>query len=73
MSETAMLLIAVVGGAATIGAAAIATRVTIRNQIRLIQKDNHLLYLWNRQLVDHIYRGEPPPPPEPPAGLFANN
>src|SRR6218665_780116 len=25
--------------------------------------DRHLLYLWNRQLVDHIYRGIGPPPP----------
>src|SRR6218665_3118909 len=28
--------------------------------------DRHLLYLWNRQLVDHIYRGIGPPPPQPP-------
>ena len=74
MLDTAMLLTAAIfGAAATVGAAIIATRVTIRSQVRLVQKDNHLLYLWNRQLVDHIYRGEPPPPPEPPAGLFAKN
>src|SRR6218665_2348290 len=32
--------------------------------------DRRLLYLWNRQLVDHIYRGIGPPPPQPPPGLF---
>ena len=74
MLDTAMLLTAAIfGGAATVGAAIIATRVTIRSQVRLVQKDNHLLYLWNRQLVDHIYKGQPPPPPEPPAGLFTKN
>lgn len=33
-------------------------------------EDNALLYLWNRELVDHIYKGKPPPAPVPPAGLF---
>jgi hypothetical protein len=27
-------------------------------------------WLYTRELVDHIYRGAPPPPPKPPAGLF---
>lgn len=35
-----------------------------------LQRDNALLYLWNRQLVDHIYRGLEPPAPAPPPGLF---
>src|SRR6218665_2535702 len=35
--------------------------------------DRHLLYLWNRQLVDHIYRGIGPPPPQPPPRLFTND
>lgn len=43
---------------------------TVRSQVRLVQKDNSLLYLWNRQLVDHIYRGLGPPAPSPPDGLF---
>lgn len=32
--------------------------------------DNQRLWLWNRSLVDHIYKGLGPPPPEPPAALF---
>lgn len=44
--------------------------ITVRSQVARVQKDNHLLYLWNRELVDHIYRGKPPPPPAPPKGLF---
>src|SRR6218665_842194 len=35
--------------------------------------DRHLLYLWNRQLVDHIYRGIGPPPPQPPPRPFTNH
>ena len=44
--------------------------LTVRSQVRLVQKDNSLLYLWNRELVDHIYRRQEPPPPSPPDGLF---
>jgi len=32
--------------------------------------DLQRLYLYNRELVDHIYREVGPPPPPPPAGLF---
>lgn len=35
-----------------------------------MQADNALLWQWNRQLVDHIYKGLGPPPPEPPENLF---
>jgi len=34
------------------------------------QKDIHRNYLYNRELVDHIYRDLGPPPPPPPPGLF---
>ncbi|WP_390134452.1 hypothetical protein [Bifidobacterium apicola] len=46
------------------------------NEAQMIQDaiaDNQRLWLWNRQLVDHIYKGYPPPPPEPPADLFRRN
>ena len=42
----------------------------VEAQLEKLNKDNHLLYLWNRQLVDHIYADRKPPPPSPPAGLF---
>lgn len=35
--------------------------------------DSQLLWQWNRQLIDHIYRGDPPPPPKPPHGLFEHD
>jgi uncharacterized membrane-anchored protein YhcB (DUF1043 family) len=38
-----------------------------------MQTDNSLLWQWNRELVDHIYKRSPPPPPAPPAGLFTDN
>lgn len=44
--------------------------ITLAVQVSKWQADNQLLWHYNRQLVDHIYRGNPPPPPAPPAGLF---
>ncbi|MGN7978102.1 hypothetical protein ACTJJ4_11035 [Microbacterium sp. 22195] len=44
--------------------------VTLGVQLTKWKSDNQRLWYWNRQLVDHIYRGSPPPPPAPPAGLF---
>ncbi len=35
-----------------------------------LERENRLMWLWCRQLVDHIYRGNPPPPPPAPTGLF---
>lgn len=64
------IVVAVIGACASVAAAIIATRVTVRSQVARVQKDNQLLYLWNRQLVDHIYRRQAPPPPSPPDGLF---
>lgn len=34
--------------------------------------DTQRLWQWNRQLIDHIYRGAPPPPPQPPDHLFTD-
>lgn len=44
--------------------------VTLAVQLTKWQADNRRLWLWNRQLVDHIYRGLGPPAPAPPAELF---
>lgn len=44
--------------------------ITLAAQLTKWQADNQLLWQYNRQLIDHIYRGNPPPPPAPPAGLF---
>lgn len=39
---------------------------------RLLRSDRQqqLMWLYCRQLIDHIYKGCPPPPPAPPAGLL---
>ncbi len=44
--------------------------ITLAVQLGKWYADNQLLWLYNRQLMDHIYRGNPPPPPAPPPGLF---
>lgn len=64
------LTVALIGLVAAIGGSYLTVRAQVRAQVRLVQKDNALLYLWNRELVDHIYKGLGPPPPAPPAGLF---
>lgn len=43
------------------------------HQLKTTMRDNQRLWAYNRQLVDHIYRGAPPPPPDPPTGLFDPN
>lgn len=79
MSET--VTAAVIGGAVSILGAVLAfvaarrarkANRTDELERRIVQRDrdNHRLWYWNRQLVDHIYRGKPPPPPAPPQGLF---
>lgn len=38
--------------------------------LRRTRLQSHRVFLHNRQLVDHIYRGNPPPPPPPPEGIW---
>lgn len=75
MSED--IIIAIVGVAGT-GLGVIVSALAQHHRARfdeaqIIQDaiaDNQRLWLWNRSLVDHIYKGLGPPPPEPPADLF---
>lgn len=50
--------------------ALIAGGVTLAINLAKWHSQNQRLWYWNRQLVDHIYRGLPPPPPAPPTDLF---
>ncbi|MCI1831797.1 MAG: hypothetical protein LKI77_02465 [Bifidobacterium sp.] len=75
MSET--VIIALVGAGSAIAGALIQAVVSHhRNRfdealmIQAAIADNQRLWLWNRTLVDHIWRGAKPPPPPPPEGLF---
>ncbi|GAA5205877.1 hypothetical protein GCM10025774_04880 [Microbacterium kyungheense] len=63
-------MIAIVTALAVVLAAIVAGMVTLAIALVRWHADNRRLWLWNRQLVDHIYRGLPPPPPPPPAELF---
>lgn len=42
----------------------------LEDTIEQLHTDRHMLWFYCRELVDHIYRGNPPPPPAPPEGLF---
>lgn len=75
------LLVAIIGGVVTLAGTIVALRAARRarqesRQERLearlarSERDNRLLWLWCRQLVDHIYQRAAPPPPPAPAGLF---
>lgn len=63
-------IVAVLGVIGLIIAALIAGGVTLAVAVIKWQADNQRLWHWNRQLVDHIYRGLGPPPPPPPKELF---
>lgn len=75
------IYIALIGGVVAICAAIIAAWQAVRarkenrtarieERIEDLNRENRLMWLWCRELIDHIYRGgEPPPPPAPP-GLF---
>lgn len=41
----------------------------LENRVDSLEKRNTILWNYNRELVDHIYRGEPPPPPPLPEGI----
>lgn len=43
-----------------------------QEQLTATMEDQQLLWQWNRELIDHIYRGAPPPPPRPPEQLFTH-
>ena len=71
------VIVALVGVGGTIGGA-VASQLfnAAKNSLEAyrlaqeMQADNQRLWQWNRALVDHIYKGLDPPPPEPPADLF---
>ncbi|MCR6703166.1 MAG: hypothetical protein NVV66_00155 [Cellulomonas sp.] len=41
----------------------------LRVRVTALEREHALDDAWNRQLVDHIYRQRPPPPPARPASL----
>lgn len=64
------IVLAILSFAAVVVAALVAGGITLAVQLTKWYSQNQRLWHWNRQLVDHIYRGSPPPPPAPPADLF---
>lgn len=86
MSDSAItvagsITVAIIAAAAAITAAALAYRQArlarkenrherLEARLARSERDNRMLWLWCRQLVDHIYSREEPPPPPAPAGLF---
>ena len=64
------VVIAMLAFVGAVLASIVAGAITLGIQLTKWKADNHRLWMWNRQLVDHIYRQLPPPPPPPPADLF---
>lgn len=66
-TELAVALVALVGVVVSANVAAGAALIV---DLRRTRGESRRLWLWCRQLTDHIYRGSPPPPPPAPEGLF---
>lgn len=47
--------------------------IETQRQLDQSARDRQLLWLWNRELVDAIWRQAPPPPPKAPQGLFQDD
>lgn len=47
--------------------------IETQRQLDQSARDRQLLWLWNRELVDAIWRRAPPPPPKAPDGLFQDD
>jgi biopolymer transport protein ExbB/TolQ len=58
----AIALIAALGG---LGAAGVTMLVHLMRRVSRLENINRRLWVYNAKLRDHIYRGAPPPPPEP--------
>lgn len=44
-------------------------RNQVEGRIDTMENQNRALWLYTRQLIDHIYKQSPPPPPEPPQAV----
>lgn len=47
----------------------LARRNQVEGRIDIMENQNRALWLYTRELIDHIYKQLPPPPPEPPAAV----
>jgi len=81
MAEWAVLIVtALIAGVGSWLTAWITRRNHIESRIEIISEENRVireashkrdqenraLWLYTKELIDHIYKGKPPPPPEPP-------
>lgn len=70
MIDGASLVVPLLAFLGVVTVALVGGGITLAVQLGKWHADNQLLWHYCRQLIDHIYRGSPPPPPAPPAGLF---
>lgn len=67
-------LAGLIGAAVVASGAWLATRfgrmAKLEARIVALETVNRRQWLYNRELLDHIYKGRPAPPPPPPANLF---
>lgn len=64
------IVLGILAFAGLVVGALVAGGITLAIQLTKWYAQNQRLWLWNRQLVDHIYRGLGPPAPTPPPDLF---
>jgi len=44
---------------------------SLEDRVDSLERRNQALWRYNRQLIDHVYRGYGPPPPPPPEAMAA--
>lgn len=67
--DAAAVLVAALALVGVLATALVTGAVALVLDLRRTRKESRLVWMWARDLVDQVYRGEGPPPREPPAGL----
>jgi hypothetical protein len=64
-----MVLAAIIGASGGWLTAFFTRRSGIEARLAKLENHNRALWMYTRELIDHIYQQKPPPPPEPPAAV----
>lgn len=67
------IVVAIIAASTTWGATRFGRMASLERRIGALERRERRLWLYCRQLIDHIWRGRPAPPPTPPDDLFGDD